>query len=60
MMRYKKYIVALGIIMVFFLMWTALDDITTGNEPALLGEWIVVIGGAPVMIFLLYIFIRDV
>jgi hypothetical protein len=32
-MRYKKYILPLLVMILLALDWTALDDITTGNEP---------------------------
>jgi len=38
--------------LVFLLVWAALDDVTTGNEPRLWGEWLMVVGGSVAMLWL--------
>jgi uncharacterized membrane protein YdcZ (DUF606 family) len=45
-------IVIIGGILV--LMWAAMDDITTGNEPDLIGEWVVVFCGTVLLLFMIW------
>ena len=39
--------------------WTALDDITTGNEPSLFGEYLILILSLPILILIGYLLYSD-
>lgn len=45
----KKYLLWALIIDLLALDWMALDDITTGNEPSYVGEWIVILLSIPLL-----------
>ncbi|MDP2632305.1 MAG: hypothetical protein Q8P25_01120 [Candidatus Curtissbacteria bacterium] len=40
--------------------WTALDDITTGNEPSLIGEYSTVIVSLPIFALIGYHLLRKI
>ena len=44
--RAMKLLMGFASVIALVLMWLALDDITTGAEPNLVGEWSVVLAGA--------------
>lgn len=49
----KKLLIGITVI-ILILDWLALDDITTGNEPNLFGEYAMVAASMPVLLFLGY------
>ncbi|KKQ36695.1 MAG: hypothetical protein US54_C0058G0002 [Candidatus Roizmanbacteria bacterium GW2011_GWA2_37_7] len=46
----KRYLWIALIIITLIVDWTALDDITTGNESDLLSEWVTVYVSVPVLV----------
>lgn len=48
----KKLFLTGGIVIILFLDWAALDDITTGNEPDYWGEYAILIGSVIIFIIL--------
>ena len=46
----KRYLWIALIIITLIVDWTALDDITTGNESDILSEWVTVYVSVPVLV----------
>jgi|GEM_PF-4045527 len=46
----KRYLWIILIIITLIVDWAALDNITTGLEPDLLGEWVTLYVSAPVLV----------
>lgn len=55
----KKWILVVVLIIVLLLDWAALDDITTGQEPSLLGEYFMVIINIPILLTIGYLIYRN-
>ena len=51
--NFKRIINVVLILIVLVLDFTALDDITTGNEPDYFGEYVTLIISIPLLIFLI-------
>lgn len=56
----KKFLIGFGIVLLV-LDFLALDDITTGNEPAsaLLGEYLMVAGSIPILLIIGFFLFRN-
>jgi len=56
-----KRIFLKGVFIILLLLdWAALDDITTGNEPSLFGEYLVVIASLPILAVIGYYLFRKI
>lgn len=55
----KRKILIIFVIVILLLDWAALDDIATGNEPSLLGEYFMVIISVPILLVIGYLIYRD-
>lgn len=50
----KKRVIVGLIVLALLLDWAALDDITTGNEPSVIGEYLILLLSIPFIGFLLW------
>ena len=56
----KKKLLLIFAAVFLFLDWAALDDITTGTEPSLLGEYFIVAISVPILLTIGYLIYNNV
>lgn len=54
----RKVLFIIFIVAILFLDYAALDDITTGNEPSLTGEYLILVLSVPFLLLLFWGLIR--
>ncbi len=50
----RKTLFVVSILVILFLDYAALDDIITGNEPSLTGEYLIFVVSIPLLLLLLW------